>query len=127
MIFEELLKEKENLMIRFLKLTEEALTKIEKEEEEALPGIMEKRDILIQQMQDLEIQLVNNKFLSRDQGIRIKELKARMLTENKFLQEKMQENFKNIKENIGNNKKEIKVNKAYSYQSGESLYLNKKN
>lgn len=127
MIFEELLKEKENLMIRFLKLTEEALAKMVKEEEEALPGIMEKREGLIRQMQELEIQLANNKFLSMDQGIRIKELKARMLTENKFLQEKMQENFNNIKENIGNNKKAIKVNKAYYFQAGQSLYLNKKN
>ena len=127
MNLEDLLTGKENLMIRFLKLTEEALEKMEQKKEEDLPLIMDKRDKLIEEMKKIESELAKLDIKSEKQGIRIKELKARILTENQYLQERMVETFAELKENIGNNKKAIKVNKAYQGYAGQSLYLNKKN
>ena len=121
MNLEELLTGKENLMIRFLKLTEEALEKIEQKKEEDLPLVMEKRDNLIEEMKKIESELAKLDIKSEKQGIRIKELKARILTENQYLQERMVENFAQLKENIGNNKKAIKLNKANQENHGQYL------
>ncbi len=127
MNFEDFLKEKENLMIRFLKLTEEALQRVENKEEELLPEIMDKRENLIKLMQELEEKHKDSAFILNDQGIRIKELKARLLTENKHLLEEMESSFTSLKEEMGNNKKLIKVNKAYLGNRPQNHYLNEKN
>ena len=127
MNFEEFLKEKENLMIRFLKLTEEALQRVENKEEEQLPEIMEKRENLIKLMENLEEDNKDSGFALDDQGIRIKELKARLLTENKHLLEEMERAFASLKEEIGKNKKAIKINKAYLTNRPKGYYLNEKN
>jgi len=125
---DELLKEKENLMIRFLKLTEEALVRLEKEEEENLPQVMEKRESIIEMMKEVEEQLKGEIFPSKEKELKIQELKARLLSENQFLQEKMKEKYKGLQQNMGNNKKAIKISKAYQgSQIGYSLHLNKKN
>lgn len=127
MELEGLLKEKENLIIRFCKLTEEASLKLEAEKQEEIPLIMEKRERILQEMETLHKRLHEMDIRSKDQGPKIKELELKVLAENIELQKKMEENFKKLKGNIGNNKKAIKINKAYQGQADQSLHLNKKN
>lgn len=126
MTFEDFIKEKENLMTRFLKLTEEALQRLEQDEEEYLPEIMEKRENLIKLMNQLEEEGRTASFLAQDQGTRSEELKARLLTENQKLLEEMQSSMTSIKERMVSNKKSIKVNKAYLASRPQNHYLNKK-
>lgn len=127
MNLKENMKKKENLLLRFCKLTEEALLKIEQEQEEEILLIMEKREKLINELETVNNQLKSIDISLEDQGSKMKELETRILIENKVLQDKMEKSFEKLKENIGNNKKAIKINKAYQGQFDQSLYLNKKN
>lgn len=121
------IKNKENVLIRFCKLTEEALLKIENKKEEDLPLIMDKRDKLLKELEVIQNQLKEQKLTIVEQGAKIQELESQVMAKNKDLKEKMDISFKELKTNIGKNKKAIKINKAYQGQLGESMYLNKKN
>lgn len=127
MELEELLKKKENLLIRFSRLTEEAMFKIENEKEEDLPLTMEKREKLIKEMEIVQGKLKKTSLKPEQEDLKIKQLEARMLAQNKELQEKMEKHFHNLKKNIGNNKKAIKINRAYQGQLGQFPSLDKKN
>ncbi len=127
MEMKDLIKEKEDLIIRFFKLTEEASMKIEGEKQEDLPLIMEKRERILQKMEVVHKKLQEIGIRPIDQGPKIKELESKVIAENIELQKKMEANFSNLKGNIANNKKAIKINKAYQGQVDQSLHLNKKN
>lgn len=123
----DLIVRKEDLFKRFLKLTEEALQKAKAKEEARLPLILEKRQRLILEISEVEKKLTESGNDSKNQSSELLEIKAKIFTLNKELQEVLEENFLELREDIGKTKRALKINKAYQHSSGYSIFLNSKN
>lgn len=123
----DLIVKKENLLKRFFKLTEEALHKAKDKEEERLPLILEKRQRLITEISEVEKKLTESGNDSKNQSSELLEIKAKIFTLNKELQEVLEKNFSELQEDIGKTKRALKINKAYQHSSGYSIFLNSTN
>lgn len=122
---EALIAEKENLIIRYQRLTEEALRRLVQEEEEKIPEILEKREALIQDFHRVDSHL-KDLVLTEDEEQRLRERKAELLALENTLREQMETQCREIKAGLGKTRQAQKVNRAYQGNSQESLLVNRK-
>ncbi len=123
---ESLLKAKENLLIRFLHLTEEALKKVGLSEEEKVAELIEKREKIIIASDAIDPSFSEYE-LTKEESDRLLSIKTDIVNKNKELQMAAQKQMELIKKDIGTNKQALKVNRAYHVNDEQSYYVNKKN